>query len=129
MRVIKPARAAGDLHTAAAAYNNLGRAASDAGDLSAAVDALQQARAIFASRRCRPRLRVRAGVSASPIHRVALRMAMPTLRDVRQELSRLGMPEEAGLAGVDLIEASWPRIIERGAELAIAIVEEFARLN
>ena len=47
MRVIKPARAAGDLHTAAAAYNNLGRAASDAGDLSVAVDALQQARAIF----------------------------------------------------------------------------------
>ena len=52
MRVIPVARAAGDLHTVAAAYNNLGRTAADAGDVNGAVDALQQARAIFREPNC-----------------------------------------------------------------------------
>lgn len=133
MRVIKPARAAGDLHTAAAAYNNLGRAASDAGDLSAAVDALQQARAIFRELEMPTEIaRTSWSIGVAELTASRFESAMPILRDVRQELLRLGMPEEAGLAGVDLIEALLATNHRSAArELAIAIVEEFraAELN
>jgi tetratricopeptide (TPR) repeat protein len=106
MRVIPPARSAGDLATVAAAYNNLGRAASDVGDTSAAVDALQQARAIFRELDMPADItRVTWSIAVSELAASHFESAIPILRDVRRDLLKLGMPEEAGLAGVDLIEA------------------------
>jgi len=54
--------------------------------------------------------------------------AIAVLSDARAELLRLGMPEDAGLAGVDLIEAllaTNERVPAR--ELAAMIVDEFRR--
>ncbi|HJQ38044.1 MAG TPA: tetratricopeptide repeat protein [Thermoanaerobaculia bacterium] len=127
MRVIKPARAAGDLHTAAAAYNNLGRAASDAGNLSAAVDALQQARAIFRELDMPAEIaRTSWSIGVAELTASHFESAIPILRAVRQELLKLGMPEEAGLAGVDLIEALLATDHRSAArELAVVIADEF----
>jgi tetratricopeptide (TPR) repeat protein len=131
MRVIKPARALGELHTAAAAYNNLGRAASDAGDMSAAVDALQQARAIFRELKMPTEIaRTTWSIGVAELTASRFESAIPILRGVRQELLKLGMPEEAGLAGVDLIEAFLATNQRSAAhELAATIVEEFRAAN
>ena len=129
MRVIPSARAEGDLHTVAAAYNNLGRAAADAGDVSAAVDALQQARAIFRELDM-PTETARTSWSIGVAQLAASRFepAIPLLSEVRGDFLKLGMPEEAGLAGVDLVEA----LLLTGApdtarELVSTIVDEFRR--
>lgn len=131
MRVIKPARAAGDLHTAAAAYNNLGRAAADAGEMSAAVDALQQARAIFRELDMPTEIaRTTWSIGVAELAASRFTSAIPILRDVRQELLKLEMPEEAGLAGVDLVEAFLATNQRSAArELATKVFEEFRAAN
>ena len=129
MRVIPSARTAGDLHTMAAAYNNLGRAAADAGDLNASVDALQQARAIFRELNM-PTEIARATWSIGVAELTASRFdsAIGILDGVRRDFLKLGMPEEAGLAGVDLIEALLATNARAAArELAATIVEELRR--
>jgi len=129
MRVIGPARAAGDLHSVAAAYNNLGRAAADAGDMNAAVDALQQARAIFrALEMATESTRVAWSIAATQLAAGRFDAAIQLLRDVRRDFLHLGMPEEAGLVGVDLIEALIATNARAAArQLAGEIVEEFRR--
>jgi tetratricopeptide (TPR) repeat protein len=131
MRVIPPARAAGDLHTAAAAYNNLGRAASDEGDGSTAVNALQRARAIFRELGMPTEIaRTTWSIGVAELTASRFESAIPMLRDVREELLKLGMPEEAGLAGVDLIEALLATNDRSAArELAMTIVDEFRAAN
>lgn len=131
MRVIPSARAGGDLHTVAAAYNNLGRAAADAGHLSASVDALQQARAIFRELDMPTEsTRVSWSIGAAQLAAGNLASATTIFEEVRREFLRLAMPEEAGLAGVDLIEsllATEQRVAAR--ELVSAIIEELRRAN
>lgn len=127
MRVIPVARSQSDLHTVAAAYNNLGRAAADAGDVNASVDALQQARAIFRELNM-PTETARTSWSIGVAQLTASHFdsAIAILSEVRGELLRLGMTEEAGLAGVDLIEAllaTEQRVSARA--LATTIIEEF----
>jgi len=129
MRVIPSARAAGDLHTVAAAYNNLGRAAADAGDMNASVDALQQARAIFRELDM-PTETSRAtwSIGAAQLAASRFESAIAILGEVRREFQKLGMPEEAGLAGVDLIEALLATNARAAArELAGEIVDELRR--
>jgi len=129
MRVIPSARAAGDLHTVAAAYNNLGRAAADAGDLNASVDALQQARAIFRELDM-PTETSRATWSIGVAELTASRFgsAISILTEARRQFLKLGMPEEAGLTGVDLIEALLATNARAAArDLAGTIVDEFRR--
>lgn len=133
MRVIPAARAASDLHTVAAAYHNLGRAAADAGDFNGAVDALQQARAIFRDLDM-PIESARAvwSIGAAELTAGHLESAIRILTGARRELLDLGMPEEAGLAGVDLIEALLATNARASArELAGVVIEEFrhAQLN
>jgi tetratricopeptide (TPR) repeat protein len=129
MRVIPIARTAGDLHTVAAAYNNLGRTAADAGDVSGAVDALQQARAIFHELDMPTEIaRTNWNIGVAQLSASRFDSAIAMLSDARGELLTLGMPEEAGLAGVDLIEAllaTEKRVAAR--ELATAVVDEFRR--
>lgn len=129
MRVIGPARDAGDLHTVAAAYNNLGRAAADARDLNASVDALQQARAIFRELEMPVEsTRVTWSIGAAQLAAGRFDPAIQILRAARRDFLRIGMPEEAGLAGVDLIEAFLATNARESArELAGEIVEEFRR--
>jgi tetratricopeptide (TPR) repeat protein len=127
LRVIASARGSGDLHTAAAAYNNIGRAATDAGDISGSIDALQQARAIFRELDM-PTESARATWSIGVTELTAghFDSAIRILSDVRGEFLRLGMPEEAGLAGIDLIEALLATNGRPAArELTTVIVEEF----
>jgi len=133
MRVIPVARAEDDLHTMAAAYNNLGRAAADAGDLNASVDALQQARSIFRELEMPTEIaRTNWSIGVAQLSAARFDSAIGMLSEVRAELLKLGMPEEAGLAGVDLIEALLATNARAAArDLAVTIVEEFrnARLN
>jgi tetratricopeptide repeat protein len=126
---VSMARAMADLHTVAAAYNNLGRTAADAGDVHAAVDALQQARAIFRELDM-PTEIARTGWSLGVALLSASKFgsAIAILSEAGRDLLRLGMPEDAGLAGVDLIEAflaTDKRVSAR--ELAITVVDEFRR--
>jgi len=129
MRVIPSARTAGDLHTVAAAYNNLGRAAADAGDMSASVDALHQARAIFRELEMPAETsRTTWSIGVAQLTASHFESAIRILGGVRQEFLDLGMPEEAGLAGVDLIEALLATNARAAArELAEAIIDEFRR--
>jgi tetratricopeptide (TPR) repeat protein len=127
LRVIDAARAAGDLHTVAAAYNNLGRAAAEAGDVSAAADALQQARAIFRELNMPTEIaRVTWSIGAAQLVAGRYYQAIAILQEVRGELASLGMIEEAGLAGVDLIEALLATDARAAArKMAVAVLEEF----
>jgi len=129
MRVIGPARDAGDLHTVAAAYNNLGRAAADAGDMNTSVAALRQARAIFRELEMTTEsTRVAWSVAATQLAAGRFDMAIQLLQDVRRDFLQLGMSEEAGLAGVDMIEALLATNARTAArELAGEVVEEFRR--
>jgi tetratricopeptide (TPR) repeat protein len=127
MRVIPSARDAGDLHTMAAAYNNLGRAAAEHGDIHAAVDALAQARAIFRELDMPTEIaRVTWTIGMAQLAAGRYEPAIAILRDARAELLRLAMPEEAGLAGVDLIEALLAMNARAEArELAAIVAGEF----
>jgi tetratricopeptide (TPR) repeat protein len=128
-RVIPVARAGGGLHTVAAAYNNLGRTAADARDVNGAVDALQQARAIFRELDMPTEIaRTTWNIGVAQLSASRFDPAIAILSEARSELLRLGMPEDAGLAGVDLIEAllaTNKRVAAR--ELAATIVDEFRR--
>lgn len=133
MRVIPAARASNDLHTLAAACNNLGRAAADAGDANASVNALQQARAIFRELDMPTEsTRVSWSIAAAQLAAGRFEPAARILEEVRRGFLTLRMPEEAGLAGVDLIECLLAVDARPAArELASAILDEFrqARLN
>lgn len=132
-RVVLSAHALGDLRTLASAYNNFGRAAAQLGDVAEALDALQHARAIFVELGQSTEIaRVSWSVGFGLLSAGRADAAIGVLRDARDAFLGLKLPEEAGLVGVDLIEALLATDARGSAHsLATTIVDEFraARLN
>ena len=132
-RAAMSAQAVGDLHTLGAAYTNLGRIAAEQGDVSAALDALQQSRAIFGETGMQVEIaRASWGVGVALLSAGKFDAAIGVLREVRETFLGIGLPEEAGLAGVDLVEALMATNARATAHtLASSIVDEFrvAKLN
>lgn len=127
------ARSAGDVRTVASAYINLGVLDAELGNVNDALDALQQARAIFIELGADAEVaRASWGVGLALLTAGKFEAAIPVLQEARFAFRALRMPEEAGLAGVELVEAHLA--LERQAvarDVLLAVIEEFreARLN
>ncbi len=130
-RAAVSAQAVGDLHTLGAAYTNLGRIAAEQGDVAAALEALQQSRAIFGEMEMDAALaRASWGVGVALLSAGKVDPAIGVLREVREKFLNMGLPEEAGLAGVDLVEALMATNARAAAHtLASSIVDEFRNAN
>jgi tetratricopeptide (TPR) repeat protein len=124
-RAIKTLKNTDDVMSLASAYNNLGHAYIDRGERQAAVTALQSALSIFTelgktgemlrTRFLLGRVLLRAGHHAT---------ARDLLIDVRRMFLGLDMTEEAGIAGLELVEA----LLALGEQgLAQGIVEDVLR--
>jgi tetratricopeptide (TPR) repeat protein len=127
MRVIGAARSIGDVHTVAAAYNNLGQAAAESGEASAAMDAFHQARAIFSELHMTTELaRVTWGIGTALLTSSRFEDALKLLTQARIEFTNLGMAEESGMAGIEMAEAYIAMNLRGSAEEVLAaVIEEF----
>ncbi len=104
-RVIVAARAAGDPRTAGSAYSNLARLDAEEGRTALAMEDLQQARAIFEDLGATGEVARTTWVLGFALLRGGrCAQAIRPLSEARQTFRMLGMPEEAGLVGVQLGE-------------------------
>jgi tetratricopeptide (TPR) repeat protein len=95
-----------DLHTMAAAYQNLGSVCADLADSAAAVTALQRARELFLSLDMPAEVaRVDWALGRVLLTTGSFGRALPILRRVRADFLMRQMPEEAGLAALQAAEA------------------------
>ncbi len=105
-RAVVAARKAGDVQTAGSAYSNLAVLAAEEGRTGLAMDNLQQARAIFDELGATGEVaRTTWVVGLALLRRGRCAQAIRPLTEARRTFLTLGMPEEAGLAGVQLGEA------------------------
>ena len=115
-------RKAGDAASLAAAYNNLAHAESDLGHYQPAAEALQKALAIFGELGATGEVaRAKWVLGRILIGSERYLQARDVLLEARRMLIALKMPEEAGLAGLELAEVF---ITLRDPFRAVAIVEE-----
>jgi tetratricopeptide (TPR) repeat protein len=95
-----------DLHTVAAAYQNLGCVCADLGDSAAAVTALQHARELFLALDMPSEVaRVDWALGRVLLTTGSFMRALPILRRVRADFLMRRMPTEAGLAALEIAEA------------------------
>jgi|ERR1044071_651539 tetratricopeptide (TPR) repeat protein len=131
--ILPAAEDLGDLSTVATIHNNIGHAAIEAGELALAKTHLSEAVRLFTqigeplqaarSEMARGRLLIREG---------RIEQGMERLHQVREEFLQHNVVEEAGLCGLDIVEAQLMRGAPAEAEaFARQIVREFtaARLN
>lgn len=105
-RALAGARKIGEALTAASALSNLGVLDAEDRRPSEAMDAFRQARAIFADLGAHAEVaRAGWGIGFALLAARRYATAIPVLREARQQLRLLSMPEEAGIAGVDLVQA------------------------
>ena len=85
------------------------------------------ARAIFADLRAHTEVaRAGWGIGFALLAARRYAAAIPVLREARQQLRLLSMPEEAGIAGVDLVQAYLAMDKHDAARrLLLAVIEEF----
>lgn len=128
LRLLDPVSEIGDLDMLASLHNNIAHSAVEIGEfdtvrrhLDAAIGLFQQLEApmnVARTELARGRLFLRMGDAASGITH---------LQNVREQFLRHGLVEEAGLCGLDLVEAMLSSGEYAGAEtLARQIVREFA---
>lgn len=132
LRLLTIARDLGDRESEACLHNNIGHALVELGDFPAAETHLDEAHTIFTFlgqtvqalkvQLARGRMLVRRGDVAAGIAR---------LRDTRHRFLTLGVIEEAGLCGLDLVGATLATAPAEAEALAREIVAEFnaARLS
>lgn len=124
-------READDLPQLAKALRALAVVHYDLGDLASAASAFQDALSIFSDLGFTPEIaRTKGGLGRVSLSRGRYAEARTLLTEVRSVFLTLQMPEEAGLAGLELVET----FIALGEEFrAIAVVEEvlaeFRRAN
>jgi tetratricopeptide (TPR) repeat protein len=131
--ILPAAEEVGDLNALASIHNNIGHAAIELGDLALAESHLAEAVRLFTENRlplqvaraemARGRLLIREG---------RIERGVEHLHRVREEFLRHNLVEEAGLCGLDIVEAHLARGAPIEAEaFARQIVREFtaARLN
>lgn len=118
----------GDVHTLAAVYNNLGQVCADLGESVAASEALYHARALFSDLEMPGEVaRVLCGIASILRSQADLENAALLFEDARSRFLELGLPEEAGLAGLDLVETLLVAGKQGDAHaLAQAVIAEFA---
>lgn len=105
-RAVGIARRTGDAQIVASAYVNLGVLDAERGRTNDALDSLQQARAIFVDLNANGEIaRANWGIGLALLGASRFDAAIPLLRDARVAFLGLGMIEEAGLAGIELVEA------------------------
>lgn len=130
---IATAHASGDSQIIASAYTNLGVLDAEHGLTNGALDALQQARAIFEDRRAFAEVaRANWGIGLALLTASRFEAAIPLLREARRVFRTVGMNEEAGLAGVELAEAYLALDRHTAAQrLILVVIDEFraASLN
>jgi tetratricopeptide (TPR) repeat protein len=122
-----------DLHTLAAAYNNLGQVHASLGNHQGAVIALQQARAVFEELAMPAEVTRTDWTLARALMEIGdWRRAMAIVHDAREDFLRRRMPEEAGLAALDLVECQLALGDQSSARsLTETVITEFlaAKLN
>ncbi|MEA2465375.1 MAG: hypothetical protein QOJ98_3122 [Acidobacteriota bacterium] len=126
-RALAGARKIGEAQTAASALSNLGVLDADNLRPSDAVDSFRQARAIFADLGARAEVaRAGWGIGFALLAARRYAAAIPVLREARQQLRLLSMPEEGGIAGVDLVQAYLAMDkYDAARRLLLAVIEEF----
>jgi tetratricopeptide (TPR) repeat protein len=126
-KAAEAAREAGDVQTVASAYSNCAVLDAERGRTSAAMDGLQQARAIFAELGATGEIaRTTWAVGFALVRARRFAQAIPPLMDARAVFRALRMVEDAGLVAVHLAEAYLALRREREArELTAAIIAEF----
>lgn len=125
------ARSIGDSRMAGSAYTNLGVLEAEQGSTNAALDALQQARAIFDDLRAYAEVaRASWGIGLALLTASRFEAAIPLLREARRVFRTIGMNEEAGLAGVELAEAYLALDRHTAAHrLILVVIDEFRAAN
>jgi len=132
-RALEVALAGGDPLVAGSVYINLGVLDAEGGRTSDALDSLHQARAIFTELEAACEIaRASWGIGLALLGAAKHEPAIPLLRDARESFLALSMVEEAGLAGIELVEAHLA--LERreiAREILGAVIDEFrdASLN
>ena len=126
-RAAGAARRAGDARTVASAYSNLARLQAEEGHLGAAMDGLQQARAIFMELGAAAEVaRTTWAVGYALVHAGKHREAVGMLLEARRSFRQLEMTEEAGLVGVQLAETYLAlNAPVSAAEILAAVIAEF----
>ena len=124
-------READDLPQLAKALRGLGLVRSDLGDLASAAKAFQDALSIFSELGFTPEIaRTKGGLGRISLSLGRYEEARTLLTEARSVFLTLHMPEEAGLAGLELVEVF---IALRDEFRAMAVVEEviaeFRRAN
>jgi tetratricopeptide (TPR) repeat protein len=105
-RALEVARGIGHAQIVASVYVNLGVLDAERGRTNDALDSLQQARAIFIELGAHGEIaRARWGIGMALLNASKYEAAIPLLRDAREDFRELAMIEEAGLAGIELVEA------------------------
>ncbi|HYK01815.1 MAG TPA: tetratricopeptide repeat protein [Thermoanaerobaculia bacterium] len=126
-RALAGARKIGEARITASALSNLGVLDADDGRPNDALDAFRQARAIFTDLGAHTEVtRAAWGIGFTLLSVARYTAAIPVLRDARQQLRMLSLPEEAGIAGVDLVHA-YLAVQQHNAarRLLLAVIEEF----
>lgn len=126
-RAAAAATAAGDAQTVASAYSNLAVLDAEAGRTGAALDHLQQARAVFEELQAYGEIcRTTWAVGFALVRAGQYVQAIGPLAEARRTFQKLGMTEEGGLAGIHLGEAYLAlRNYSEAQELVSAIMAEF----
>ncbi len=126
-RALAGARKIGDPQTAGSALSNLGVLDADHGRPGDALDAFRQARVIFTDLGAHAEVaRAEWGIGFALLAAARYTAAIPVLRKGRQQLRTLSLPEEAGIAGVDLVQA-YLAVGQHNAarRLLLVVIEEF----
>jgi len=113
--------------TRAALQRTIGMCSMELGDFAAAEISLEQAEELNESLGQRAEaVKTRAMICRLYIRRGDVAMGVSYLRNVRRDLIKLGLPEEAGLSGLDVVQGLLELGNAEAAEtLARRIIEEF----
>jgi tetratricopeptide (TPR) repeat protein len=122
-----------DLHTRATILSNLGIVSTDLGDLNNAVLTLHNGLQLYSAMGMTAEVsRCEWSMARVLLQTGEFQKALPMLRLARGFFLEKGMPEEAGLAGLDLADASIATgAVDEARELVSQILKEFtaAKLN
>jgi tetratricopeptide (TPR) repeat protein len=128
---ISKLRRTDDLASLASAFNNLGHARSDLGEHAAGVTALHNALAIFTDLAMTGEgVRTRGVLGRVLLSQGHFGQARAMFVETRAAFLRLGMPEEAGIIGLLLVEALVALHAIPQAQMALEdVIDEFQRAN
>jgi tetratricopeptide (TPR) repeat protein len=126
-RALSRARKIGEARIAGSALLNLAVLDGHQRRPGDALDSFQQARAIFSELGAHVEVaRAAWGIGFTLLAAGRYTAAIPVLRDARQQLRALSLPEEGGIAGVDLVQAYLAVDQQNAARrLLLAVIEEF----